>query len=160
MVYLNKTETMALEWLINERGYKKEDVNKTNNTPDFVCEDGKRYEVKYLYANKIIFNGYQSTKMKNEDIVIVFDNRGFCDEFLWGDRDKINKYKIIANVTYNISLFLKDKRTRTNFKKMLSNFSGSDEAVKSILRAYYLNPILFERTTNNDVILNEETYGD
>lgn len=85
---MNKTEIMALEWLI-QRGYKRNEIIINSNTsPDFICMDGKRYEVKFLYGNKLIFSHVQSKILKNKDLILVFSRDNFVNEFLWGNRDK------------------------------------------------------------------------
>lgn len=86
---LNKTELMALEWLKNQ-GYKEKDIIRVpNQSPDFLCMDGKRYEVKFLYGNKIIFYSTQVKNLKDDDIILVFDRDSLITKFLWKDRDKV-----------------------------------------------------------------------
>ncbi len=80
---------MALEWLKNQ-GYKGNEIIKQSNTsPDFICQDGKRYEVKFLYANKIIFYDAQVKSLLEDDIILVFDRDKFILKFLWKDREKV-----------------------------------------------------------------------
>ncbi len=86
---VNKTELMALEWL-KKKGYKEEDIMKRSHTsPDFICQDGKRYEVKFLYGNRILFYSTQIKNLKGSDIILVFDRAGFVTKFLWEDRKNI-----------------------------------------------------------------------
>lgn len=88
---MNRTELMAFEWLKKNKGYKDSDIlRKSNDSPDFICLDGKRYEVKFLYANKIIFYSTQIKKMKDDDNILVFDRNGLIIDFLWKNRNKIS----------------------------------------------------------------------
>lgn len=94
---VNKTELMALEWLKNHEGYKENEIIKnTNKSPDFVCLDGKRYEVKFLYKNMIIFYSTQIKNLKDNDFILVFDRDKFITKFFWKDRKNISiKIKIV-----------------------------------------------------------------
>lgn len=99
---VNKTELMALEWL-KKQGYKENEIIKRSNTsPDFICQDGKRYEVKFLYGNSIIFYSTQINSLKDNDIILVFDRRGFVTKFLWKDK---------KNTPLDIKLIEQDDRT-------------------------------------------------
>ena len=93
---VNKTELMAKEWLI-KGGYKDNEIRKNGRqTPDFVCSDGKRYEVKFLYGNQILFYNKQIPSMKDEDMVIIFNRNQFISQFKWKDRyNQPIKIKII-----------------------------------------------------------------
>jgi len=87
---MNKTELMALKWL-KQQGYKDNEIlRKSNTSPDFVCADSKRYEVKFLYGDKLIFSYIQSKTLKDDDIILVFDRDKFISKFYWKDRDKTN----------------------------------------------------------------------
>ncbi len=51
---MNKTEQIAYQWLIKDIGYKPEDVIfQRAKTPDFICKDGKGFEVKKAYGRTV-----------------------------------------------------------------------------------------------------------
>ena len=81
---VNKTELLAIEWL-QKQGYKKEQIIKSQS-PDFTCTDGKRYEVKLAYGNKLLFWNTQVPKLKENDTILVFNKNTFITKFLWKDR--------------------------------------------------------------------------
>jgi len=82
----NTTDNMAFEWLLN-KGYKKSDIAYTyTSTPSFICSDGKRFESKYLYINKLMFSNREINDMRPDDYVLVFDSKGFVSQFLWKNR--------------------------------------------------------------------------
>jgi len=85
---VNKTEIKAKEWLIKVKKYNAKDIIKNaRGTPDFICSDGKRYEVKFFNGGQIMFTTNQIKSMKDDDIVIVFDKDGYIGEFEWADRE-------------------------------------------------------------------------
>ncbi len=86
---MNKTEQKAFKWL-KKQGYKaNEIIFREKDTPDFLCSDKKRYEVKFLYGKRIIFNSTQIVKMKAEDEVLVFDRDKFIIKFKWKNKDNL-----------------------------------------------------------------------
>ena len=93
---MNKTEILAFNWL-KEKGYKEKDIIFfIRKTPDFICNDGKRYEAKFLYGNRLLFSKSQIPSLKDNDSIIVFDRNKFVSEFKWKDREKtIFKIEII-----------------------------------------------------------------
>jgi len=82
----SKTEYMAIEYL-KKKGFSKI-VRNPDRTPTFICDDKVRVEVKRLQAGIIYFTRNQIEKMKDDDVVLVFDDNGFVTEFRWKDRDK------------------------------------------------------------------------
>ena len=85
---MNKTETLAFN-LLKERGYKEKDIIfNSNKTPDFMCNDGKRFEVKFLYGNQLLFSKLQILVLKADDLILVFNRDRFISEFKWKDRRK------------------------------------------------------------------------
>ncbi len=100
---------MALEWL-KKKGYKEEDIIKNSNkSPDFICNDGKRYEVKFLYGGRIIFYDTQIKNLKEQDIILVFDRSNFVTKFLWKDKNKIS---------LNIQVIEQTGQTTINIRKI------------------------------------------
>lgn len=116
---INKTELMAIEWL-KKQGYKKNEIIKTNSTPDFVCLDGKKYEVKFLYRNKLVFSYRQVEKLKNNDMILVFNNNSFVHKFLWKNKNKINFNIVVISPP-------KDGITMKLDKKLIKNVFNTVE---------------------------------
>jgi len=85
---MNKTELLAKDWLI-KKGYKAKDIIKTSLSPDFTCTDGKRFEIKKLYGNKLIFYSNQIKYLKDMDVILVFNDKGYVFDFLWKEKDTI-----------------------------------------------------------------------
>jgi hypothetical protein len=97
---MNKNEQMAFQWLIEKKGYTKEQIifNK-NKSPDFLCKDGKRFEVKSIMAKskaKLFFFDLQLDILKNKDIIIVFNKGKFIAEFEWGNKEN-SKFVIVSH---------------------------------------------------------------
>ena len=72
---MNKTQERALNWLISE-GYKKQDILFKQSSPCFFTKD-KKFDVKRLYGNQIIFYNNQYKQLKkfpNTTILIIRDN--------------------------------------------------------------------------------------
>ena len=119
---INKTELMALRWLKNQ-GYKKGEIIKGTRSPGFVCSDGKRYEVKFLYGDKILFTEKQVESLKDNDIILIFNKKKFIDKFLWKDRSKIHleihipKKPVSLSLTDEAEQMLRD-RAKKNSRSM------------------------------------------
>lgn len=83
---MNKAEMLAFE-LLKKRGYKEEDIiYQGSKNPDFVCSDGKRFEVKRVYGkNELLFTEKQMEELRDTDTILVFDteHKELKDEFLW-----------------------------------------------------------------------------
>jgi hypothetical protein len=90
----SENEQPALEWLIENKGYKREDIHHGHTAtwakhfhtaiPDFICDDSKRYEVKTRYGKRITFSELQYETFLLTDIILVFDHGGkFVKELLW-----------------------------------------------------------------------------
>ncbi|MAF50722.1 MAG: hypothetical protein CMH64_01395 [Nanoarchaeota archaeon] len=72
---MNKTQERALNWLIQE-GHKKQDITFKQSSPCFFIKD-KKYDVKRLYGNQIIFYNNQYKQLKkfpNTTILVFRDN--------------------------------------------------------------------------------------
>ena len=130
---VNKTEQKAIEWL-KEKGYSYEQIKiNGNSTPDFICNDGKRYEVKLLYGNKIIFYSNQTEKMLDDDIVLVFNKSGFVEEFKWNERE--NSSIKITSVKDDTTMIRIQKSTAKRIKKLkLCSLDPYDEILDRLLK--------------------------
>ena len=114
---VNKTELMALEWL-EKRGYKQNEIIKNyNKSPDFICPDGKRYEVKLLYGKQIVFQSSQTKNLKDDDIILVFDKTKFITKFLWKDKKSIS-FNIVVGDIKNFTTILISRKTRNELKNI------------------------------------------
>lgn len=102
---INKTEILALEWL-KKQGYEEKTILRVSNkTPDFICPDGKRFEVKYLYGNNLIFYKTQTGSLKPNDIILVFDKNRFIAKFLWEERENVHfNIKIVSNYENQVNV--------------------------------------------------------
>jgi len=71
---MNKVQEKAISWLM-QQGNKKEDIAlRQNKSPNFITKDNRKYEVKRLYGNQIIFynSQYQQLKHNPKTLVLVF----------------------------------------------------------------------------------------
>lgn len=69
---MNKSERIAFEWLIKEKGLtESEIIFSGSKTPDFLCKNGKKYEVKRLYGNSILVYQSQVSDLKGSEILVV-----------------------------------------------------------------------------------------
>jgi len=111
---MNKTQQIALDWLLKE-GYKKEDITfRQNKCPSFITKDNKKFDVKRLYGSQIIFynSQYQQIKKDIKTMILIFkDNES--SPFL--------KLK-----------FEEIKSLPANYKGIEINWVNLDEDVKSI----------------------------
>jgi hypothetical protein len=86
---VNHSELLAIEWLKKTYGYSYKDIyHKENESPDFTCADGKKFEVKRLNGRAIVFSTKQAKNLSSDVNIIVFNNEGFVNSFLWGEREK------------------------------------------------------------------------
>jgi hypothetical protein len=91
---LNKSEQLAYDWLLTQ-GYKKEQIIKNHRSPDFICSDGQRFEVKLIYGKNIVFYTPQIKQLKDEDTILVFDRKGLMiNKFKWGNRTSLKQIAI------------------------------------------------------------------
>ena len=71
---MNKSEGKGYKWLLKQ-GYKEEDIVFQTKGIDFICADGKGYEVKRLYGHVIWFHKGQLERTRGENnSVLVFDD--------------------------------------------------------------------------------------
>ena len=71
---MNRTQEKALHWLM-QQGHKREEISfKQNHSPNFVTNDGKKFDVKRLYGTQIIFYNkqYQQLKHHPKTLILVF----------------------------------------------------------------------------------------
>ena len=114
----NLTELKARKWLVNQ-GYKNNEIIfNGGHTPDYTCADGKRYEVKFLYGDEILFYSTQIEKMKDDDEVLIFDRFKFIIKFKWKDRKKSHiKIRIVDNTIEKRMTIYPNKELRAFIKK-------------------------------------------
>ncbi len=128
---MNKTETLGYNWL-KEKGYKDSEITfMSNRSPDFVCKDGRRFEVKFLYGRQILFSFPQTKQLQEEDVILVFDRKELKDQFKWGEKQKS---------LFNIKVLEYDENATT--------IRLGKETIK-MLQNFKLGP----RESNEDVIL-------
>lgn len=127
---MNKAEMLAFE-LLKKRGYKEEEITyQGSKNPDFVCSDGKRFEVKRVYGkNDLLFSERQINELRSDDTVLVFDTerKELIGEFLWLEKTtrffikvtKLPKNKLHITVSDRIYAIIEreakkgDKRIQT-----------------------------------------------
>ena len=71
---MNRTQEKAFHWLM-QQGYKREEISfKQNHSPNFITNDGKKFDVKRLYGTQIIFYNkqYQQLKHHPKTLILVF----------------------------------------------------------------------------------------
>lgn len=72
MEKMNQTETQAYNWLLKQGYSEKDIVFRRRKTPDFICSDGSKFEVKRLYGKSITFGIKQLESIKQTpDIKIL-----------------------------------------------------------------------------------------
>jgi len=73
---MNKTETLAYAWLI-EQGYSEADITfRHRQSPDFLTEDGKGWEVKLARQKQVVFSETQIIQLREHpDVtILIFDD--------------------------------------------------------------------------------------
>jgi len=111
---MNKTQQIALDWLLKE-GYKKEDITfKQNKCPSFIAKDNKKFEAKRLYGSQIIFynSQYQQLKKDLKTTILIFKDN---------ENSPFIKFK-----------FEEIKSLPSTYKGIEINWVNLDEDVKSI----------------------------
>lgn len=133
---MNKTEEKALGWLISEN-YKHQDII-FKKTPTFITSDNKKFEVKRLYGNQIIFYNkqYQILKNLNNIIILVFrDNEN--EPFLKFKFDEIKnlkkQYKDIEINWIDIDDKIKTIRLSERTKERLKKFGKMGENYEQLI---------------------------
>lgn len=144
---MNKTELLGWEWL-KKQGYKKKDVKfNCNKSPDFICSDGKRYEIKIIVGKSISFFPIQIKSLKKEDIILVFDKEKFITKFFWKERRKRFPFNILLKkeITIQIPKEILDKLK--SFK-----IAPRETYTEVIKRIFQENKELKETFKNFDVV--------
>lgn len=71
---MNRTELKAMQWLLAQG---EEPIFQPRKSPDFICPDGKGFEVKLLRENTITFSASQFeilSSFENQLKILVFDD--------------------------------------------------------------------------------------
>jgi len=139
---LNASEKIAYEWLKKKYKYSFGNIVKSNKTPDFICNDGKRFEVKALYVNSIMFSQQQMNSLNDDDFIIVVDTnkKMVVSYFRWHNRD-IKKFKIYVPKNDFIDLKI-SKETHIKFfkAKNLAEFKNEGKVTVSDFIEELLEP--------------------
>ena len=111
---MNATERKARKWLSDTRGLDEDKIIfYSNKTPDFILPDGSKFEVKFLYKDKIILFPTQLEVLgKQPDIkVLVFPRDGLhpmatipADELMSSINDGTMCWQNIKLVIFNKGL--------------------------------------------------------
>jgi DNA-binding CsgD family transcriptional regulator len=150
---MNSIETHAYNWLVYHKGYNpKLIMYNSSKTPDFVTSD-LCYEVKKLYdGNTIKFYEPQWQNMKDEFMVIVFDEIKFTPiyEVTFGDM-KAGK---IVGLKYLISEQTPDEFIpKETFRKVATVIKQLNESPKGLLtrREYELFDLVASGLRNHEI---------
>lgn len=129
---INQSETSAKEWLKKTYGYTDKDLyHKVSESPDFICSDGKKFEVKRLNGRTIIFSDKQSRTLTSDVTILVFNNTECISSFLWGEREKSQIKIIISNPRKEIILISRDLRKKLILQKIEGNFKTIGDVINS-----------------------------
>jgi hypothetical protein len=132
---MNPTEQVALDYL-SSIGYNREKITHlSNKSPDFICPDGSRYEVKLLYGNRLVFYEKQITQLQSDDTVLVFNQKILVKTFKWGERKKLNltisiQPGMVGYKTIVISAELHERLTKLKIHPRQSY----EEVIKGLLK--------------------------
>lgn len=101
---MNQSETKAKRWLL-EQGYKEIDiVFQGRGTPDFLCSDGKKYEVKRLYGHGIWFHQGQMERIVGDnstEILVMKDDEE--EPILIIDAEQVKEDAVINGIKIGIA---------------------------------------------------------
>ena len=134
---VSKTEIMAIEWLKKNKGYKEKDIRFfPNRTPDFVCRDKMRYEVKRVYGENLLFSERQIKDIRGNDSILVFDDAGFKEQFKW--KNRYNSFYRIKIVKYKdgmtcIKLDLNNRKWLESLKNQFK-LKSLDEVISRLIK--------------------------
>jgi hypothetical protein len=133
---MNKTQERALNWLISQ-GHKKQDIIVKQSAPCFFIKD-KKFDVKRLYGNQIIFYNNQYTNLKNnpDTVILVFrDNES--SPYLKIDFNEIenlsSSYKDIEINWVDIKSQIKTLRVSEKTKSRLQEYGKMGEDFDNLI---------------------------
>mgnify|MGYP001400236515 CR=1 FL=1 len=136
---VNKTELKAIEYLISQ-GYKENEIIKNSNkTPDLICLDGKRFEVKFLYGNSLVFYSTQLKDLKDDDTILVFNKDELVTKFNWKDKDSISFNIIVENLDNKTSIQLEDTTIEILKTLKLTSRDTYDEIIVRMIEQIHKN---------------------
>jgi hypothetical protein len=129
---MNRSEQICFEWL-KSIGYKEEDiVFNQARSPDFKCKDGKRYEAKRLYGNRILFYSSQLKALEGSIIVVVdVDRKLVVRTFPFNQRHEEEDLEIIELPAYNGQAIIRVDNEILNWLKSMKH---ENECYNDILR--------------------------
>lgn len=137
---MNKTEEKGLNWLIGE-GYKRGEIIY-KKIPTFITLDDKKFEVKRLYGNQIIFysSGYNKLKNMKDVNILVFrdhENKPFLRFKFDEIKDRPKYYKEIEINWVGFDQKIKTIRVREKTKLRLQSYGkmgeNFDELINNLL---------------------------
>ena len=139
---LNTSEKIAYEWLKKKYKYSFKDIVKSNKTPDFICNDGKRFEVKALYVNAIMFSKQQMNSLKDDDFIIVVDtnNKKVIECFKWKDREEKNFKIYVPKQEYQNMKIEEETHVKFFKAKNLAEFKNEGKVTVSDFIEELLEP--------------------
>ncbi len=132
---MNNTEEKAINWLINQ-GYKSSNIIY-KKTPTFISTD-KKFEVKRLYGNQIIFYNkqYQILKKLNNVLILVFrdnENEPFLKLRFEEIKDLKKQYKGVEINWVGIDEKVRTVRLSEKTKERLKKFGKMGEDYDQLL---------------------------
>jgi len=132
---MNNTEEKALNWLISQ-GYKANSIIY-KKTPTFISTD-KKFEVKRLYGNQIIFYNkqYQILKKLNNVLILVFrdnENEPFLKLKFEEIKDLKKQYKGVEINWVGIDEKVRALRLSEKTKERLKKFGKMGEDYDQLL---------------------------
>ena len=88
---MNISEYIGYLWLMSVKGYKNKEIFFYHTeTPDFLCTDGEKYEVKRLYGRSILIYDKQISNLDGSTIIVVdTEKREVIKIFEWDKREVI-----------------------------------------------------------------------
>ncbi|MAG52717.1 MAG: hypothetical protein CMH62_02025 [Nanoarchaeota archaeon] len=133
---MNKTQERALNWLISE-GHKKQNIIFKQSSPCFFVKE-KKFDVKRLYGNQIIFynNQYSQLKKNPSTIILVFrDNESspYLKINFQEIKDLPSTYKDIELNWVDINTKVKTLRVSEKTKERLQEYGKMGEDFDQLL---------------------------
>ena len=145
MKNMNKSETKAKRWLLKQ-GYKEGDIVFQRKGIDFLCSDGKKYEVKRLYGHSIWFHQGQMERTKNEkgsEVLVMCDGEEAPISIINTEQLKenaiIDGIKIVIANTVNtegkktVSFNIKVVEIIENYRRGQKRIPSFSEAVNELI---------------------------